>query len=302
MINTITTLLIQKMNNKHLRFYLPGMFTFLGQQGLYPAISITGAHCQLDCAHCRSKILKDMIPATTPRALIECCLELERKGMIGCLISGGSDLKGQLPWKAFTGAIRKIKDKTRLKISIHTGIIEQDTAHALKDAGVDQVLIDVIGADKTLKQVYNLDIGTDCIYRSLENLYNAGHHVIPHILIGIHFGEILGEHNALAMLQDFSPASLVLVILNPLYGTPMEQVEPVSVHAFVDIVQEARKTLPNAIISLGCARPRDKTCFLYEKAAIDCGVSKIAFPTEKAIEYAKKLDMEVVYEKTCCSW
>jgi len=293
--NTTTT-------KRQMKFYLPGMFNFLGERGLYPAISITGADCQLNCAHCQGKILKEMIPAITPEALVEICLQLEQAGNIGCLISGGSDLKGQLPWKGFARAIREIKNKTKLKISIHTGIIDQDTAFVLKEAGVDQVLIDVIGADETLREVYNLNLKTNCIYNSIEYLYKAGHCVIPHILIGIHYGEIIGEYNALNMLKKFPLTNLVLIILNPLYETLMAHVKPVAPQLFAKIVQKVKLKFPNIVISLGCARPRDKTCFLYEKVAIDYGIKKIAFPTEQAIEYAKKLNLEVIYEKTCCSW
>jgi uncharacterized radical SAM superfamily protein len=243
-----------------------------------------------------------MIPVTTPEALERECMRLARENYIGCLLSGGSDAQGRLPWKLFTKTIRKIKDTTDLKISIHTGVIEPDVSMALKESGVDQVLIDVIGADETMKQVYNLDATTESIRKSLESLYKTGHHVIPHIVIGIHFGLILGEYNALNMLQPFKPANLVLVLLNPIHGTPMEQVQPVSVFDFEDILRKAQRMLPDADISLGCARPRDATCFSYEKAAIDNGVNKIAFPSERAIEYVKKQNLEVIHEQTCCSW
>lgn len=278
------------------------MFNFLGEQGLYPAISITGNSCQLNCAHCQGKLLKDMIPATTPEALIEVGLRLAKDGNIGCLISGGSNLQGKLPWQQFATAIKQIKAETNLKVSVHTGIIDEDSARALKEAGVDQVLIDVIGDDQTLRKVYNLDLDLSCVYDSLRHLYEAGHCVVPHILIGIHYGEIRGEYNALNLLKNFPLANLVLVILNPLPGTPMVGTRKVAPSVLSRIIQKAKEEFPDARIALGCARPRDKTCFSYEKVAIDLGIDKIAFPTEAAIAYARNLNLEVIYEKTCCSW
>lgn len=283
-------------------FYLPGMFNYMGERGQYPAISLTGTACQLNCGHCEGELLKTMIPATTPQMLEDVCRKLDENGYIGCLVSGGSDTEGRLPWKAFAVALKKIKSTTRLKISVHCGYANKDDTARLVEAGVDQCLIDVIGSEKTLSQVYNLGFGIDRICNSLSYLYAADLEVIPHIVIGIHFGKILGEETALQMLQQYPVTKLVLVTLNPLPATAMANIQSVDPQAFSKIVKKAVDMFSDAVISLGCARPRDDTCFAYEKIAIDYGITKIAFPSEEAIRYAKVLNREVFYEKTCCSW
>jgi len=287
---------------RSIRFYLPGMFNYLGERGLYPAISITGPSCELSCAHCQGHLLKDMIPARTPEDLVRIGLELEQEGNVGCLISGGSNAQGELDWAGFVGAIKTLKSTTHLKISVHTGLVGPAAAAGLKDAGVDQVLIDVVGADQTLQLVCNLKLTTEAVYRSLQCLFEADLVVIPHILLGLHYGTIVGEYRALEMLGDFPVRELVFIILNPLPGTPMARTKPLEPSRLGDFIARARDALPHAAVALGCARPRDRSCFEYEKVAIDGGVAKIAFPSEQAIDYARQLDMEVTYEKTCCSW
>ena len=59
-----------KIWGKNIDFYLPGMVTLNKEKGEYPAISITGESCELNCGHCSGKLLKSMIPASTPEALI----------------------------------------------------------------------------------------------------------------------------------------------------------------------------------------------------------------------------------------
>jgi uncharacterized radical SAM superfamily protein len=61
--------------------------------------------------------------------------------------------------KRFLESIQWIKQYTRLKISIHIGLVDQKTALALKDAGIDELLMDVVGSEETMRQVYHLTGG-----------------------------------------------------------------------------------------------------------------------------------------------
>ena len=51
-------------------FYLPGMIRLGRQRGLYPAISITGTRCELQCEHCKGRLLEHMIKAKGPKELV----------------------------------------------------------------------------------------------------------------------------------------------------------------------------------------------------------------------------------------
>ncbi len=168
-----------KRFGEEITFYLPGMFSYNGLSGEYPAISITGSHCALHCDHCQSKTLEPMIFAEKPDILIEKCLDLARKGRLGVLISGGCDREGRLSWKGFISAISEVKRDTDLYISIHCGLIDYPMARDLKEAGVDQALIDVIGDDETYHRVYHVDFGVSRIESSLESLQKASYPSFP---------------------------------------------------------------------------------------------------------------------------
>lgn len=178
---------------KKIIFYLPGMFVVNGVTGKYPAISTTGNECALKCDHCQGKILSSMVQTSTPEKLVMQCLELAAKGSQGVLISGGCDLSGRLPWGRFIPAIEEIKQRTDLFISIHSGLINEQEAICLKQAGVDQALIDVIGDDETFKKMYHVPFGVKRIHDAMVALQRAGLPMIPHIVCGLNYGRMKGE-------------------------------------------------------------------------------------------------------------
>ncbi len=286
---------------KKITFYLPGMIRYGNETGLYPAISVTGKKCELKCEHCNGRVLEPMISATTSESLLDICLQIDKKGYIGCLLSGGSDLKGIVPWDKFVDTIAEIKKRTSLSVSIHTGIISPETAGRLKDAGVDQALIDVIGDDETVEKIYHLKNGRSLIYDSLKALHSAGIPMVPHIVAGLSYGEIKGEIKAIKMLREFNLRALVIVVFTPFKGTSMESIVPPAPKEVAKIIALARINLPDTMISLGCERNRGKDGFETEVFAIDAGINRIAIQSDYAIKRAQEYGLEINYQKTCCS-
>jgi len=284
---------------KNITFYHPGMFKYNGCWGKYPAISITGSHCELQCDHCQSKILESMISATTPDELIRKCKKIEEMENTGCLISGGSRSDGTIPWKDFIPAIKTVKKTTNLFISVHSGIIDHKTAKQLKDAGVDQALIDVIGDDETFKKIYHVDFGIEKIEESLDALKNAEISIIPHIVVGLNHGQIQGEYNAVEIIKKYGPEVLVIVSLMSLPGTAMENTMLPTSEEIAHVIATARIAMVDVPISLGCARNRAD--HKIDCLAVDCGVNRIAIPSDEAIKKAEEYNLNVKWKKTCCS-
>lgn len=284
---------------KEITFYLPGMISYNGLKGAYPGISITGDRCALMCDHCRAKILAPMPAAVTPDALTDTCLRYADKGCYGVLLSGGSDHGGRLPWKRFIPAIHEIKRRTGLYVSVHSGLVDVDTARALKDAGVDQALLDVIGDDETYKTVCHVDFGISRILDSLEALNTARLTVVPHVICGLYGGEIKGEYEALEMVSRFDVAQLVIVSLMAIKGTPFEGVRPPCAREVGEIIVAARHKLPDVRMSLGCARTRGDEA--VERLALNAGINRMALPSETTIEQARELGLRIRYQRTCCS-
>jgi len=284
---------------KEITFYLPGMITYNGKKGKYPAISLTGDICELQCKHCNGRLLKSMISAVTPEELIIKCENIKNEGNIGVLISGGCDKSGKIPWKHYISAIKTIKERYKLFISIHCGIIDFETALELKKAGIDQALIDVIGNNDTLKSVYNLDCGIDKIEDSVKALKKAEIPVIPHILIGLDYGNIIGEYNAIDIISRNKPDSIVFISLMNLTETTMKKVKLPDPDTIAEIMAYTRIKNPDIVMSLGCARERGN--YKIELAAIDCGINRIAIPSENAIKKATESGLKIIWADTCCS-
>jgi len=291
---------------KKIFFYAPSFMYYKtsyyqSRPNLFPTISITGSACSLKCKHCYGKVLRTMYPATTPEKLLELCRKLKAEGAIGCLISGGCLPDGSLPLNKFIDAIAMIKREYGLTVAVHTGIINFETAKRLKEAGVDSALLDIIGSDETIKEIYNLNVSTKEFDDSLKALHDAGLAVVPHVLVGLHYGKLKGEINALRMISKYSPSALIIIAFMPIRGTPMENVKPPSPLDIAKIIVIARLMFPSVPLALGCMRPKGKHRIETDILAIRAGVNAIAFPTEEAIMEAERLGYQFCFSSLCCS-
>lgn len=291
---------------KIIRFYIPG-FTyyhnkyFKSSPVIFPSISVTGSLCSLKCDHCGGVILKTMIPATTPKKLIEVCSDLKRRGAIGCLISGGCLPDGSVPIKKFIDAISEIKRKLGLTIVVHSGLVDFETARRLKEAGVDAVSVDIIGSNETIKEIYHLNCNIEKYAETLEALKRAEIPFTPHVLIGLHYGSVKGEIEALELISKYDPSALILIVFFPIRGTKMESIKPPSPETVLEILLRARFLMPKVPIALGCARPKGLHRIRTDVLAVEAGVNAIAFPSLEAIERARELGLEVKFSQVCCS-
>lgn len=284
---------------KKITFYLPGMISYNGLKGAYPGISITGAQCTLMCDHCQAKILEPMPAATSPDALIDLCRRFADRGCMGVLISGGSDREGRLPWSGFIPAIQEVKRQTRLYVSIHCGLLDATTAMSLKEAGVDQALLDVVGDDETYQRVCHVDFGISRIESTLEALSQADLPMVPHVICGLNRGELKSEIKALEMITQYPIEQLVIVSLMAIRGTPFEGIRTPTAHEVAGVILEARRLTPSVRMSLGCARTRGDEA--VELLALEGGVNRMALPSDKVIQKAEELGLEIRYQRTCCS-
>jgi len=124
----------------------------------------------------------------------------------------------------------------------------------MESAGVDVAMLDIIGAEETIREVYHLDRPVDDFEATLEALCSTSMQISPHIVIGLHYGRILGEANALDILSRHPTHALVLVVIMPFYAKPGTFVTPDTLDVG-RIFLEARRRLPDRQVLLGCARP-----------------------------------------------
>lgn len=288
-------------------FYTPGMVHFdmpfhkAINPFRFPAISITGKRCHLGCEHCRGKILESMIPVEKPQNLLDVCLKISKLGGEGCLISGGSLTDGRIPLTKFIPAIKRVKEETKLKIVVHTGLLDSDIAEALAAANIDGAMIDIIGSNETIRKVCHLNGGVKDFEYSLEVLERNHIPAVPHIVVGLHFGRLKGEEEALKIVTKHRIATLVIVVLMPLEGTPMENIAPPSPLDAARVILAARLLMIDTPLLLGCARPKGSYRTRLDVLSIKAGVNGIAYPSEEAYNLAVKLGFRTQFYDECCS-
>jgi uncharacterized radical SAM superfamily protein len=288
-------------------FYAPGLKRWRSSEWVperadsFVPVSLTGTGCALHCAHCDTRMLAGMATLGRRRDLFATAQRLHASGAEGLLVTGGANRSGGVPLAPHLDAIARIREQLGMRVAVHTGVTTTQVAEGLAQAGADAVMVDVIGARETLREVYHLDLTPTDVERSLALLTGRGLPVIPHIVLGLHWGRLLGEWDALEIVARHPATALVLVILTPLPGTPMQQVAPPSLEAVTEFFAYARARLPETPILLGCARPAGVIKQAIDRAAIDHGFNGIAFPADGAIAYARAAGLEPVFHEQCCA-
>ncbi|MEN5082842.1 radical SAM protein [Bosea sp. TWI1241] len=270
------------------------------RSGAFPAFSITGGTCALNCKHCRAEILKPMIPTGDPAAF-EATLRgmIARQGLKGFLLSGGSSRRNEVPFDRYLPAIRRLKDDhPGLEVLLHTALVDARRAAALKAAGVDVAMLDIIGDQDTVREVYHLDRPVADFDASLGHLVAAGLTVVPHIVVGLHFGRLRGEERALEIIARHRTGAAILVVLMPAFAMQgFGVVDPVTAAGFFG---EARQALDDRLLLLGCARPHGAARPTLDVAAVLAGFDGVAYPTDEAVQAARALGRPFEHAHACC--
>ena len=268
----------------------------------FPAFSVTAGGCALDCDHCQAKILEPMIPATNPEMLERKVRELvATQDLQGFLLSGGSTKKNEIRYERYYPVLERLKrDHPKLKIAIHSALLDAPRARAMAAAGVDTAMMDVIGSQDTIRQVYHLERPVADFEATLAALCETSMEVVPHIVIGLHYGRILGEPAALDIVSRHRIHSLVLVVIMPFYAKPGTFATPDTADVG-RIFLEARQRIADRQVLLGCARPPGMHRRVTDAYAVMAGLDGIAFPADGALGVAHAIGRPVFQEHACCS-
>ena len=268
----------------------------------FPAFSVTAGGCALMCDHCQAKILEPMIPAVSPEALDRKVRELiEQQDLQGFLLSGGSNRRNEIRYERYFPVVEQLKREfPHLKIAIHSALLDAARARSMEAAGVDTAMMDVIGANETIADVYHLDRRVEEFESTLAALCATSMEVVPHVVIGLHYGRILGEPNALDIVSRHRIHSLVLVVVMPFYAKPGTFKTPETADVG-RIFLQARRRLPDRQVLLGCARPPGMHRRVTDAYAVAAGLDGIAFPAEGTLAVANLIGRPALQEHACCS-
>ena len=291
-----------------IHFYTPTFKTYGSTElpscgkAAWPAVSITGGRCKLQCDHCKARVLEPMIAATTPEALWRRVGTLVEQGARGMLLTGGSNHRDEVEYGPFYPVLRRLKDEfPTFRVALHTALVDHDTARCMEQAGVDVAMMDVIGAQETVTQVYHLKRPVRDFESTLEALVATRMRVVPHIVLGLHYGRLLGEWRALEMVRAHRPDALVLVVVMPQYASPKRPFAVPDSAAVGRFFMDARSALPGLPLLLGCARPPGVAKVQIDTYAVLAGLNGMAHPSEGTVELAARLGRRIFVTPVCCS-
>jgi uncharacterized radical SAM superfamily protein len=124
--------------------------------------------------------------------------------------------------------------------------------------------------------------------------------VVPHIVIGLHYGRLLGETRALDIVSRHGVHALVLVVVMPFYARAGTFMTP-EAHDVGRIFLEARRRIPDRQVLLGCARPPGMHKRVTDSYAVMAGLDGIAFPADGMVALAEAVGRPAHQEHACCS-
>ncbi|MFQ5418839.1 MAG: radical SAM protein [Anaerolineae bacterium] len=267
----------------------------------FVSISVTGTACALSCEHCKMQVLRSMTDLRQfDGSLFDLCAGLAEQGAQGVLISGGSDKNGRVPLLPHIPDLIRVSRELGLKIRVHPGLPDEETCAGLGEADIDGAMVDIIGHEDTIREVYHLQATPDDYETVLARLDRYNVPAIPHIILGLHYGRMLGEWRALEMIRQHPSKLLVLVILMPLTGTPMAVSQPPSLPEIGRFFADARQALLDTPVMLGCARPLGLMKTEIDRLAVDAGLNGIAYPAEGIVEYARRRGLRPTFINACC--
>jgi hypothetical protein len=257
----------------------------------FPSISITGEACYFSCMHCNRKYLKFMMHVTQ-EDLYQKAIELNNKGAKGILVSGGLDESGKLPIDY--SILKKIKKDTDLIINLHSGFLTREDAKEIKKSGIDAVSIDFVGSNDTIERILKIPFKVSDYENTLRFLIEEGVNVTPHICVGLDYGKVVGEYNAVEILKEYPIKNLTLLVL---IKNELEKISSFDydIQSIKDFFFYTRNSFPNAKLSLGCMRPRikelDETALLFDN---------IVNPTKNMIKLIRN-ESNIIVKEICCS-
>ena len=270
----------------------------------FPAISITGSECALNCEHCSKKYLKGMKQILGEKDLEQFLLNLSKNDGIGALISGGSDLDGSVPLLNFLDTIKKVKKETNLIINTHTGLLKEETAIKLAEANVDIVSFDVNMDEEVIRDIYHLDVDLDEYRKAIELLQKYNLSVVPHVCVGLHFGKLHKEIESIKFIKEtlLNPSLIVVIALIPPKNSKVKFETP-QPEVIAKVIALIRFIFPNTEISLGCMRPRGNIKLEVEKYALRAGITRIEIPSKDTIKWLRKQNSSIQFKffSACCA-
>jgi uncharacterized radical SAM superfamily protein len=289
--NSLIRDILKQNFNDQISSFIPGK--------QFVSLSVTGSACDLNCEHCHTHYLSHMTDVSSEEKLRETLDSLIEQGVLGCLISGGCDSEGKVPLLRFHQILKEYKEKSSLIFNFHVGLIDEEEIQKIAEIQPDFVSFDLTLDDSIIKNVYHLNRKVEDYLFTFKKLIEHGVRTIPHICVGLNFGNMKKEYLALQEIAKYPVDMIVfLVIIPPPEHEVFHRVNPMDVS---NLFTTARLLFPQKELSLGCMRPRDKFRHLIEEYAVRAGFNRFEIPSKKTLKLLKEKGLSVQTYNVCCA-
>ncbi|MFZ5969382.1 MAG: biotin synthase BioB [Bacillota bacterium] len=158
--------------------------------------------------------------------VLERALEMEKEGAHRfSLVTSGRGVDGE-EFQKLVELYRRLRKDTNLKICASHGIISYEQALRLKEAGVSMYHHNVETSSSYYGEICSTHSYQDRI-DTIKNLHKAGLEICSGGIIGM--GETVEDRVKMAFeIRDLDIKSVPINILNPIKGTPLGELQPLS--------------------------------------------------------------------------
>jgi uncharacterized radical SAM superfamily protein len=329
---------ISIINSKEIIFAVPGSKVYISKYynnrvNSFLNISLTGKKCELMCSHCKARLLSDMVDINSTDSInppdfvlkdgskpgknrvMEIILRHQNDGKIagdrqtsvnGVLVSGGFDSRGRLPLdERILPELKEVKNKygREIKVFMHLGFTDRQTAESLYTCGIDGVLVNIFSDKRSIEETYNLKgCSPEMFYENIRLLKEAGLRVSPHLIIGLGDGDLSGEYRSVKEIAESGADSCVFAIAKNLSKRESPELRGVKPSDVVKLFEYAKSMMPDTPVILGCARPHGQEFEKMETELLKLGIMVIAFPSDRTLDYAKENNYSFHFEEQCCAF
>ncbi|QWV95338.1 biotin synthase BioB [Geomonas oryzisoli] len=233
---------------------------FVGNEvHLCSIINAKSGRCAENCAFCAQSAHHTtdapVYPLVQEDQMVECAKTAETNGS-ACfgIITSGTTVKGQ-ELEQILAALRRIRKETSILPSCSLGIIDEETARKLKEAGMDTYHHNLETAESFFPNIctthaYQEDVDT------VRAVKKAGVKVCSGGIFGM--GESAAQRVEMAFtLKELDVDSVPMNFLNPIEGTRLEGARNITAHECLKTIAIYRLIMPEKRITICGGREKN---------------------------------------------
>ena len=268
-------------------------------------INAKSGKCSEDCKYCAQSAFYntniDEYPILEKEKILKDAKNNDKNGILRYSIVTSGRCLTDNEIENICDIVREIKNNTNIQVCASLGLLKEEQFKKLKEAGVTRIHNNI----ETSRRYFNSVCTTHTFDDKLETIkaaQRAGLNVCSGGIMGI--GESISDRIDMAFtLRDIGINSVPINMLNPIPGTPYEDLKPLTINDMKRIVAVYRFILPKASIRLaggrGLMEDNGKECFASGANAAISG--NMLTTSGITIETDLKLLEELGYEKELCN-